>query len=167
LLGECALSTAESALVGEVEGTTLEALLSRAGNDEFASVVWPLVELGVLEAQAALRRSSPEPLHSANGWDPVDADAVRARVAARLSLVEEGDYFAVLGVARDATSYDLRRAYQSLRKSFDPSAVLTAATVDLKGDVDSILEVLDEAYDVLRDPVRRERYRRALEAAPR
>ena len=63
-------------------------------------------------------------------------------------------------------SYDLRRAYQSLRRDLDPEKVLTAATVDLRHDVDSILEVLDEAYDILRDPVRRERYRRALERAP-
>jgi DnaJ-class molecular chaperone len=108
-----------------------------------------------------------EPAPKPADWDPLDADAVRARVAARVSLVEEGDYFALLGVARDATNYDLRRAYTTLRRSFDPGAVLTAATVDLKDDVDSILEVLEEAYDVLRDPVRRERYRRALEAAPR
>jgi hypothetical protein len=30
-----------------------------------------------------------------------------------------------------------------------------------------ILEVLDEAYEILEDDLRRERYRRALEAAPR
>jgi hypothetical protein len=146
---------------------TLEELLSRAGGDDFASVVWPLVELGVLRGEAGSRRAPVEPLRGKADWDPLDADAVRARIAARLSLVEEGDYFALLGVARDATNYDLRRAYSTLRKSFDPGAVLTAATVDLRSDVDSILEVLDEAYDVLRDPVRRERYRRALEAAPR
>jgi hypothetical protein len=45
--------------------------------------------------------------------------------------------------------------------------MITAATIDLRDDVDSILEVLEEAYDILRDPVRRERYRRALDAAPR
>jgi len=167
LLAECALSDAETTLVSQADGTTLEELLSRAGSDDFASVVWPLVEIGVLVGEAGVRRATVEPLRGKADWDPLDADAVRARIAARLSLVEEGDYFALLGVARDATNYDLRRAYSTLRKSFDPGAVLTAATVDLRGDVDSILEVLDEAYDVLRDPVRRERYRRALEAAPR
>ncbi len=124
-----------------------------------------LVELGVLQVRSAARRSVPqEP--AAPVWDPLDAAALRERVAARRTLVEEGDYFALLGVARDATHYDLRRAYQSLRRDLDPEKVLTAATVDLRGDVDSILEILDEAYDILRDPVRRERYRRALERAP-
>ena len=81
--------------------------------------------------------------------------------------MEEGDYFALLGVSRTATHYDLRRAYQSLRRDLDPSHMITAATIDLREDVDSILEVLEEAYDILRDPVRRERYRRALDATPR
>jgi hypothetical protein len=44
---------------------------------------------------------------------------------------------------------------------------LTAETVDLKDDLESILEVLDEAYEILGDATRRERYRRALDAVPR
>jgi hypothetical protein len=167
LLGECALSDAHSALVTQAEGVSLDDLLRRSGGEDFAAVVWALVELGVLKADATPNRARVEPAPKPSEWDSMDADAVRARIAARLSLVEEGDYFALLGVGRDATNYDLRRAYTTLRKAFDPGAVLTAATVDLRDDVDSILEVLDEAYDVLRDPVRRERYRRALETAPR
>jgi hypothetical protein len=167
LLGECALNDAHAALVSQAEGLSLEELLLRSGGEDFAAVVWTLVELSVLKADATATRARLEPAPKPSEWDPLDADAVRARIAARLSLVEEGDYFALLGVARDATNYDLRRAYTTLRKAFDPGAVLTAATVDLKDDVDAILEVLEEAYDVLRDPVRRERYRRALEAAPR
>jgi hypothetical protein len=167
LLGECALNDAQSALVNQADGLTLEDLLLRSGSEEFGAVLWTLLELGVLKADASAPRVRLETAPKPADWDPLDADAVRARVAARVSLVEEGDYFALLGVGRDATNYDLRRAYTALRKSFDPGAVLSAATVDLKDDVDSILEVIEEAYDVLRDPVRRERYRRALEAAPR
>jgi hypothetical protein len=32
--------------------------------------------------------------------------------------------------------------------------------------VDEIVEVLEEAYEILRDQARRDRYRRAIEAAP-
>ena len=39
-------------------------------------------------------------------------------------------------------------------------------TADLQSEVDTIVEVLDEAYDILRDQVRRDRYRRAIEATP-
>jgi len=44
--------------------------------------------------------------------------------------------------------------------------VLTAATADLAPDVRLVAEVLDEAYEILREPHRRDRYRRAIEAGP-
>jgi DnaJ-class molecular chaperone len=98
--------------------------------------------------------------------DPLDQEAIRMRVRARLALVEEGDYFAVLGVPRGATSYEIRRAFIDLRRSFEPSRLLTAETADLTNDVRTVLEVLDEAYEILKDTHRRERYRRAIEAGP-
>src|SRR6185312_906595 len=98
--------------------------------------------------------------------DPLDEEAIRQRVRARLALVEDGDYFSLLGVARGATGYEIRRAYLELRRSFEPGRVLTAATADLAADVRLVAEVLDEAYEILREPHRRERYRRAIEAGP-
>jgi hypothetical protein len=43
---------------------------------------------------------------------------------------------------------------------------LRPSTLDLRDDLDTILEVLDEAYEILRDQQRRERYRRAIESTP-
>jgi hypothetical protein len=167
LLAECALSEAENALTEGSEGATLGELLARAGGDDFACVAWALVELGILSTTGEVRRLKAAAEPDASGWDPLDSVAFRERVAARRALMDEGDYFALLGVSRTATHYDLRRAYQALRRDLDPARTLTAATMDLREDVDSILEVLEEAYDILRDPVRRERYRRALDGAPR
>jgi hypothetical protein len=166
LLAECALSEADQTLASQADGMSVGELLARAGNDDFACVLLALVELGVLHVQGLSKRAVVREQAAPAGFDPIDAEALRQRVATRRALVEESDYFALLGVARDATSYDLRRAYQALRKDLDPERVLTAATVDLREEVDGILEVIDEAYDILRDPVRRERYRRALERAP-
>jgi len=165
LLAECALNEADQALASGADGMTVGELTARAGTDDFACVILVLAELGILQVQGTSRRA-PARAPEEPAWDPLDATALRERVAARRALMEEGDYFALLGVTRDATHYDLRRAYQTLRRDLDPEKVLTAATVDLRNDVNSILEVLDEAYDILRDPVRRERYRRALERAP-
>jgi CheY-like chemotaxis protein len=166
LLAECALSEVETTAVKGAIGGSVGAILDRTGGDDFASVVWALVELGVLSTESAPRpRRSAEPEDVPH--DPLDALALRERIATRRGLVEEGDYFALLGVARGATSYDVRRAYMSVRKSFDPARILTAETVDLKDDLESILEVLDEAYEILGDSTRRERYRRALDAVPR
>ena len=71
-----------------------------------------------------------------------------------------------LGVARDATSYEIKRAFLELRRAFEPSRLLSAQTVDLHDDVTLILEVVEEAFDILRDDRRRDRYRRAIEAGP-
>ena len=100
------------------------------------------------------------------GPDDLDDEALRTRIRLRRALVDEGDYFALLGVAHQATGYDIRRSYLELRRQFSPGQVLRPSTVDLQEDIDTILEVLDEAYDILRDERRRERYRRAIESIP-
>jgi len=92
--------------------------------------------------------------------------AIRARVRARLELVDEGDYFSVLGVTRDATGYEVRRAFMELRRTFEPARLLTPRLLDLTDDVRKIVIVLEEAYEILRDSARRERYRRAIDARP-
>lgn len=168
LLSECALSDVEQRLVSQAKATQLSELLDRAPTADLPAVLLALVELGVLEALAA-----PQPVAAAaaaaspaRDFDQYDEDALRARVRARRALVDEGDYFALLGVSSGATGYDIRRAYLELRREFEPSRALTANTADLLTDVELIVEVIDEAYDILKDDVRRERYRRAILAKP-
>ena len=165
LLSECALSTVEGQLIEHAAGLTLDELLVQAQNADFAAALYALHELGVLDTMAASIesvREARQPLVR----DGLDDSAVRNRLGIRRSLVDEGDYFALLGISRDATGYEVRHAYLELRRELDPSRLLTASTADLREDVDLVLEVLDEAYEILRDAARRERYRRALEASP-
>ncbi len=161
LLVECALRPDEEPIVRGAAGRSVGDLLAEA-EPEIACVLYGLVALGVLEALAPTRPADAP----ARGADPLDEEALRARVRARMALVEDGDYFALLGVPKSATSYEIRRAYVDLRRSFEPGRVLTAATADLADDVRLVAEVLDEAYEILREPHRRERYRRAIEAGP-
>ncbi|HYP89219.1 MAG TPA: DnaJ domain-containing protein, partial [Polyangiaceae bacterium] len=159
----------ETELVRSLSGLTLSDVMGRARSKDFCSAVLALVELGVLETAGVsleARRASTKAVDGQREPDRLDDEALRSRIAARRALVDEGDYFALLGVSRGATGYDVRRAYTELREQLDPARVLTAATVDLRDDVDAILAVLDEAYEILSDDLRRERYRRALEAAP-
>lgn len=169
LLGECALPTDEAELVRSLDGETLGDALARAKSTDFSSALLALVELGILEAAGpspqARRETSPA-TPAKREPDRLDYEALRSRIAARRALVDEGDYFALLGVSRSATSYDVRRAYTELREELDPTRILTPATADLRDDVDAILLIVDEAYEILADDLRRERYRRALEAAP-
>ena len=163
LLGECALSPPELDLVRRAPSLTLDEAQRAGAAPDFPAVCLALVELGVL-GQALIVERAPE--IASEREDPLDDQALRARVAARFALVEEGDYFEVLGVSRMATDYEIKKAHEALKRDLTPSRVLTARNADLKGQLDAILLVLDEAFEILGDSVRRERYRRAIEAQP-
>ncbi len=162
LLAECALRREEEEAVRLAPGRTLGEITEGAPPELF-NVFYALVSLGVLDVLTpVVSIVTPK----AAEVDPLDEEAVRKRVRARMALVEDGDYFALLGVARSATAYEIRRAYLELRRAFEPARVLTGQTADLAADVKTIVEVLDEAYEILREPHRRERYRKAIEAGP-
>jgi hypothetical protein len=164
LLEECALPQLETERVLNADGAALGSLLGGQTDASLAAVIYALVALGGLSVAAPRPErdgpAAPPPR------DEIDDEAARARILARKALVDEGDYFAVLGVARSATAYDIRRAYTALRGEFEPNRALTAQTADLRDVVSEIVEVLDEAYEILSDNRRRERYRRAIEATP-
>ena len=166
LLNECALTNQETHIVEQCVGKKISQILTEAGSNDFAAALVALVALGIVNVLAPTAREMAEQ-KAEPPRDAFDDAAVRSKIGLRRALVDEGDYFAILGVDREATGYEIRHAYLDLRREFDPKALLTAATAELRDDVDIIVEVLDEAYDVLRDAARRERYRRALLADPR
>ena len=63
------------------------------------------------------------------------------------------DYYDVLGVPRDASNEDIRRAYRRLAREYHPDVNKEAGAEDRFKEV-------SEAYEVLRDPEKRERYDR-------
>ena len=171
LLAECALDAHERSLVDAARGTTLSEIAERASGSAMLPVLYALSLLGVIVVappdtasrapRAEQATGSPDP-----GTDALDVTAVRERVRARYELVCEADYFTLLGISRDATGYEVRRAYLELRRGFEPSRILTPDIADLEDDVRAITSAIEEAYDILRDGVRRDRYRRALGDAP-
>lgn len=164
LVDECALSAQERALVDSMQHVPLGEALSSAQGPEFACVLYALQQLRVLEAvPGARRRAEPK---AAPKRDRLDDEALRAAILNRRRLIDQGDYFAVLGVSREATGYDIKAAYLNLRRQFEPSKALTSATLDLKEDIELVLEVVVEAYEILSDQLRRDRYRRAIESMP-
>ncbi len=166
LLEETALGAVDLEAMRAAPGHTLHDVLDASPDGDRATVVLALAELGVFEVVEAPAAGDEADRGSAPDVAALDAEAVRERVRARLQVVEDGDYFAVLGVARDATGYEVRRAYLDLRRSFEATRVLTPETAALAPDVRKITAVLDEAYEILKDGARRERYKRAIEASP-
>ncbi len=165
LLTECALGAAEVQILERGRGQTIDDTLETSRETDMASVLYALSLLGVIEVMRSIEAPREGDISRAD-VDALDEDAIRDRVRARLALVDEGDYFAVLGVSKSATGYEIRRAFLELRRAFDPARLLTPVVADLAPDVRKIIVVLEEAYEILKDAARRERYRRAIDASP-
>jgi curved DNA-binding protein len=67
--------------------------------------------------------------------------------------MEFKDYYEVMGVARDASSDDIKRAYRRLARKYHPD-------VSKETDAEARFKQLGEAYEVLKDPEKREAYDR-------
>src|SRR6187399_3474865 len=63
------------------------------------------------------------------------------------------DYYDVLGVERDASAEDIRKAYRKLARQHHPD-------VNKDPGAEDRFKEVSEAYEVLRDPEKRERYDR-------
>jgi hypothetical protein len=166
LLDECALSEEARADLQLALSYPLGTALKRTRDPEFACLLYALMELQCITVTAkssrrAARQEKGRSLASAEG----DAFALRQAVEVRRALVQEADYFALLGVQRSATGYTIRSAYLQLKREFDPLRIQQdLALSDLQTDVYLIQEVLDEAYGILSDAGRRERYLSAIES---
>jgi hypothetical protein len=160
---------AETGLPPELERAVHNALeqpLSRARDKtpQLLAVLAALTELDVLTAGGGARPTPrPEVLREKSA--EMDDEAFAASLRARRALVDEGDYFSILGVARSATRYEIDRAREHFRREFD-ARHLTGRNAHLADELELVLHVVDEAHLVLADDVRRERYRIALERLP-
>jgi preprotein translocase subunit Sec63 len=112
----------------------------------------------VLGLAIARRTDAEIPDESAALVGETDLAIDRERVRARWQLVTDADYFALLGVRRDATGFEIRRAYQSARRDFAADCFPGDLRRELARELDDIAHVLDEAFRVLRDDHLRQTY---------
>jgi hypothetical protein len=151
------LGQEERAALAAFDGQADLAQVARTTGADVADVLplaWGLCVLGL----ATARRAEIEHEESTALVGETDLAIDRERVRSRWQLVTEADYFALLGVRRDATGFEIRRAYQSARRDFAPDGFPTDLRRELARELEEIAVVLDEAFRVLRDDRLRQTY---------
>jgi hypothetical protein len=151
------LAAEERTALTAFDGQADLAAVARVTAVDIADVLplaWGLCVLGLANA----RRAEVEIEESTALVGETDLAIDRERVRARWQLVTEADYFALLGVRRDATAFEIRRAYQSARRDFAPDGFPTDLRRELARELEDIASVLDEAFRVLRDDRLRNTY---------
>ena len=91
----------------------------------------------------------------------LDGQNLRVRLLSQYALVEEGDYFEVLGLRHDATAADVGRARDRLIRELSPE-VTGRISRELGPEIEAIRKVVEEAARVLGNDRLRTRYVAAL-----
>lgn len=145
------------------------AALTGAPADRLYALAWALVVLervdivDVAAIDAAPGRARGDGAAFDGRLGPArDAVIDRALVLGRHALVEEGDYFQVLGVSRDATTQEIRRAHEVLDTELSSGALHPTVATELANELREIREVLAEAARLMGNEALRRRYRAAL-----
>jgi CheY-like chemotaxis protein len=139
-------------------------LLAQLGAD-----IDDVFEADLSSALAAAPRTATAP-EGEREFDDMPTDDRRQRSAsdrrtsllARYALVEEGDYFQILGIARDASAADIQIAHDRIARELSPDAIDPALANELGEKLDAIREVVGEALRVLGDENLRPRYSKHL-----
>jgi hypothetical protein len=152
------LAAEERAALAAFDGQADLAQVARSTGLDLADVLplaWGLVVLGL----ATARRAETDAIEESTALvGETDLAIDRERVRARWQLVTEADYFALLGVRRDATAFEIRRAYQAARRDFAADCFPADLRRELARELEDIASVLDEAFRVLRDDRLRQTY---------
>ncbi len=90
----------------------------------------------------------------------------RERIQARHALAIESDYFAVLGLDRSADASEVRRAHARLAKEIAPESIGPDLWHELRDELETIREVLDESLRILSTPILRSAYEFNLTHGP-
>jgi hypothetical protein len=161
------LSPPERAVMQKLDGErTIEQVAEAAQVEHVVALqlAFALVALGVAEVvdhgPAAADRATPVRSRALVGETDIAID--RQRVLAKFALVNEADYFTLLGVRRDATSFEIRRAYEAARRDYASVGFPPELQRELAGQLTEIGRLIEEAYQVLRDERVRRSYQQNL-----
>ena len=84
------------------------------------------------------------------------------RFESKLSQVRFGDHFSVLGVRRDASSFEIERAYQELSLEYDEEWVPASVKERFELEIGDVRAAVERSYQLLQDADTRAAYLKNL-----
>jgi hypothetical protein len=130
--------------------------------------VYQLAYAAIVLSVALPRSAGDQLLHAGDrdvgGARRRDATIDRQRVAAKHAQVRNGDYFALLGLGRDASAHEVLRAYERARREFSPETIGRELADELSAELAEIREVVEEAREILLDDELRTAYCQGIES---
>ena len=158
---EAGLAPAELAaelceLLVRMEGRSFGEIVAAAPTEPgLSGVLYALVAGDVLVLTEPPAEADPPPEARA---------AVRTLIEAAAALADDGDYFAILGVSREADEVDLERAHHARGAELEALPLGLLGLTSLEARRREAIEAIDEARRALSDSRRRSAYARALRA---
>ncbi len=178
---ELDLLPAEAFILSRMDGTHRIADLENISpmpREALIDALYALKVSGLISmGDAGRRRALPMPALSHEPQGPgeeamhVDESLLTpAELAERRNILELADqvtsmdHYRALNLSPEATRLDLRTTWELLGKRYDPERASEPHLRDLRPQLQLIRERMEEAFDVLIDPVSRERYDRVMHA---
>jgi curved DNA-binding protein CbpA len=149
----------ESYVLSRIEAPTAVsqvAALSGIAEEDAHRAVCALVAAGLLKKLEDGKEVEAEPESDET------IDNVREEVTRKLHFYGSADYYEMLGVTRQATMGDIKRAYYQLAKKFHPDRYRQAEYNDLRGKLEALFALTTQAYETLSQPAQRAVYDRKI-----
>jgi DnaJ domain len=81
-----------------------------------------------------------------------------AELERRFAVLDQLDYFEVMGLDPTASPSDIKRAFHHQSRTYHPDRYFQSTDMELRGRVHAVYKRVTEAYSVLRDDLRRRKY---------
>ncbi len=100
---------------------------------------------------------------AADALSPEERSA-REQLARQVVEMKKQDYFEVLGVSKEASTAEIKKAYFSLAKQYHPDRLYAQASAEVRNLADELFNLVSQAHEVLTDEEERDRYLDELSA---
>ncbi|MBN2494182.1 MAG: response regulator [Deltaproteobacteria bacterium] len=90
---------------------------------------------------------------------------IREQLAHQVAETRKKDYFEILGVSKNASRAEIKKAYFSLAKQFHPDRLYASASAEIRNLAEELFNLISAAHDVLSDDPQRQQYEENLSSA--